>query len=96
MKTPKIPKGWSDAKTGALIELPESGAGGLNPSVKRGDQIRTLCRIEQGGGWLCGPYTVIYFCGSKPVYRPRYAKVDKVAAEWVVWSKPIRRRKQKG
>ncbi len=70
---------------GEGIELPPAGCAGLNPSVKRGDKIRTLCRVvgEGNPGWMCGPYTVIYFSGDKPVYRPRFAKVDKVANEWV-------------
>lgn len=77
-----------EAKTGECMELPPPGAPSLNPPVKRGDKIRTLCRIIGDGnpGWLCGPYTVIYFSGDKPVYRPRYAKVDKVANEWVLFS----------
>jgi len=81
-----------DAKTGECMELPPPGAPGLNPPVKRGDKIRTLCRIVGEGhpGWLCGPYTVIYFSGDKPVYRPKFAKVDKVANEWVLFSPNIR------
>ncbi len=69
---------------GEMFEAPPRGSPGLNPSFKKGDRIRTLCRIQGGGGWWCGPYTVLYHCGDQPAYRPRYAKVDKVAAEWMM------------
>lgn len=70
-------------QTGTSIDLPERGSPGLNPPVKAGDMIRTLCRIVGGGGWLCGPYKVIYLSGGHPAYRPKHAKVDKVASDWI-------------
>lgn len=73
--------------TGECIALPPRGDACLNPPVKRGDKIRTLCRIvgEGNPGWLCGPYTVLYFSGEKPVYRAKWGKVDKVADEWIAY-----------
>lgn len=72
------------APVGIMIEAPSPDEPGLNPPIKAGDRILSLCRVQGGDGWWCGPFTVKYITSGVAAYRPKYAKVDKLASTWIL------------
>lgn len=56
----------------------------INPSVKVGDKIRRIIRLE-GGGHIVGSVVVVKSFDSHgtPYVRYRFGKVDKPALEYV-------------
>lgn len=54
----------------------------LNPVVVRGDKIQIGTELTSGEIWWGSIQTVLRVYDGRPMYRPKWAKVDKLATHW--------------
>ena len=76
----KTPESTGDAAGGSLPRM----VGHRGPVVKVGDMIEVGCELTSGEVWWGKQTKVIGLMppDGQPLYRPKWAKVDKVADLW--------------
>jgi len=53
-----------------------------HPVVGPGDRIQIGTKLVSGEVWWGSVQTVLRFYDGRPMYRPKWAKVDKIATHW--------------